>query len=318
MLVRRLPLVLLLGPLVMACTPKQDTKQDTKQANKDTKSVTTQPDAPKPDAPKPDAPKPPTTPTGPSYALTPGEAIGPVRVGMSKAEIEAHGYETHPQFSAMTIPISVYYDKADKAETVEISLMHTDKDVTLGDVTIPKGATVETIRELLGDCKQPEHNIGATMHSCRGGAVFIAIGSGNPDEIWLRTGKSATYTLFPGEAIGPVGMGMSKSDVARFGFETHPQFSAMTIPISVYYDDLDMVRTIEVSLTHTDRPVTIGDVTIPKGAKVDEIRQLLGDCQEPEVNDGATMHSCRDGGVIIAIGSGNPDEVWLRVDKQKK
>ena len=177
MLARRLSFVLLLAPL--ACTAKQDPKQD-KQPEPATSA---QPEEP---APPPSEPATPPPASGDAVALTPGESIGPVRIGMAKADVEALGFQTHPQFSAMTIPITTYYDEADKAKTVEISLMHSDKDVTIGELTIPKTASVEQIRELLGDCQEPEVNIGATMHSCRGGALFIAIGSGNPDEVWLR------------------------------------------------------------------------------------------------------------------------------------
>lgn len=178
MFARRLPLVLLLAT---ACTSVQDTKQAPKQ------EAPKQPAPEQPVEPEPKPEVPPQPASGPTYALVPGEAIGPVRVGMSKAEIEALGIlTTHPQFAAMTIPISVYYDEADKAKSIEISLVHTDKDVSIGDVTIPKSASVDQIRELLGDCQEPEVNKGATMHACRGGAMFIAIGSGNPNEVWLR------------------------------------------------------------------------------------------------------------------------------------
>jgi hypothetical protein len=303
--VRRLPLVLLLAT---ACTPKEDTKQaEKKDASPPDKQEQKQ------DEPKPDE-TPPQPATGPTYELIPGEAIGSVRVGMSKADVEALGMKVHPQFSAMTIPISVYYDEAEQAETIEISLVHTDKDVRIGEVTIPRTSSIEQIRELLGDCKEPQVNIGATMYPCRGGKVFIAIGSGSPEEIWLRTGKSKAYELVPNESIGPVRIGMSKAEIEALGIlQTHPQYSGMTIPISVYYDDADKAKTIEVSFIHSPIDVTIGELLIPRSASVNEIRELLGDCQEPQVNKGGTMHSCRDGGVWIAIGSGNPEETWLRV-----
>jgi hypothetical protein len=304
MLARRLPFVLLLA---IACTPAQDTKQAPKE------------EAPKQEQPKPAEPKPepPQPASGPTYALTPGEGVGPIRVGMSKAQIEALGIlTTHPKFSAMTIPITVYYDEADTAKSIEISLKHSDKDVSVGDVTIPKTASIEQIRELLGDCKDPEINTGASIYPCRGGTMSIAIGSGSTDEIWLRTGKNPTWVLTPGESIGQVRLGMSKAEIEALGILiTHPQYSGMTIPISVYYDEAEQAKTVEVSLTHSDKDVSIGELTIPRTAGVNEVRELLGDCQEPEVNKGATMHSCRGGAVFIAIGSGNPNEVWLRVNK---
>jgi hypothetical protein len=305
MLARRLPLALLLA---IACTPAQDTKQAPKQ------------EAPKQEAPakeQPAQPEQPPQPASDTYPLIPGEGIGPIRVGMPKTRIEALGIlKTHPKFSAMTIPITVYYDEADKAKTIEISLAHTDKDVSVGDVTIPKTASIEQIRELLGDCKDPEVNTGAAMYPCRGGAMFIAIGSGSTDEIWLRTGKSPTYVLTPGESIDRVRLGMSKAEIEALGMlTTHPQYAGMTIPITVYYDDAEQAKTVEISLTHSDKDVSIGELTIPRTAGVNEVRELLGDCEEPVVNKGATMHACRSGAVFIAIGSGNPNEVWLRVNK---
>jgi hypothetical protein len=307
MLARRLLPVLLLAT---ACTPAQDTNKAAKQAAPE------QPEPKQPVEPTPELPPQPAS--GPTYALVPGGAIGPIRVGMSKAEIEALGIlTTHPQFSGMTIPISVYYDEADKAKTFEISLAHSDKDVTIGDVTIPKTASIDRIRELLGDCKEPEINIGGTLYPCRGGTMFIAIGSGGPNEIWLQTGKSPTYSLIPGERIGHVRIGMTKAEIEALGIlAPHPQFSAMTIPLSVDYDEADKATSIEISLTHSDRDLEIGEVEIPRTASVSQIRELLGDCEEPQVNEGGTVHACRAGAVMIAIGSGNPDEVWLRINKQ--
>jgi hypothetical protein len=183
MLIHRWSLVLLglLGLLAIACTAKQDTKEEKQSATPQPASSPSEPATPAPATPAPAS--------GPTVALMPGQAIGPVSFGMAKADVEALGFETHPQFSAMTIPISVYYDDADKVKTIEISLMHSDKDVTISELTVPRSASVEQIRELLGDCQEPEVNIGATMHSCRNGTVFIAIGSGNPDEVWLRIDK---------------------------------------------------------------------------------------------------------------------------------
>ncbi len=304
MLARHLPLVLLLA---VACTAKPEAKPDAKP---DTKQVQKQED------PKP-VETPPQPASGPTYELVPGEALGPVRMGMSKAEVEALGMQVHPKFSAMTIPITVYYDDAEKAKSVEISLAHADKDVSVGDVTIPRSSSVEQIRTLLGDCKEPEINIGATIHPCRGGSVLIAIGSGGPEEIWLRTEKRNTYELVPGTSVGPVRIGMSKAEIEALGIlEVHPQYSGMTLPITAYYDDAGKAKTVEVSLLNGNRDVVIGDVTIPRSASVDDIRKLLGDCEEPQVNKGGTIHSCREGGVLITIGSASPSEIWLRVTNE--
>ena len=70
MLIRRLPLVLLLA---VACTAKQEPEQA----------------GPEKQAPQPaEERKTPPAASGPGYALIPDRAIGPVRVGMSKAEVE--------------------------------------------------------------------------------------------------------------------------------------------------------------------------------------------------------------------------------------
>lgn len=177
MLARRLSLVLALVAS-LACTAKQD---DAKQDKKPEPAK-----AQEPDSTPPEPATPATSPSGSTVALIPGQSIGPVSLGMAKADVEALGYEVHPQYSGMTIPISAYYDLDGKASTVEISLVHSDKDVAVGDLTIPRNASVEQIRELLGDCQDAEVNTGGTIHTCRDGGMSIAIGSGSPDEIWLR------------------------------------------------------------------------------------------------------------------------------------
>lgn len=120
--------------------------------------------------------------------LVPGERIGDVRLGMTRAEVQALAtLAPHPQFSAMTIPITAYY-REERVSAAEVSLAHADRDVRVGDVVIPRDASIERIRELLDDCEAPDVREGGTFHVCRGGELQIAIGSGAPGEIWLRTG----------------------------------------------------------------------------------------------------------------------------------
>lgn len=138
----------------------------------------------------------------------------------------------------------------------------------------------------------------------------------SPSELSLsELASDRAVEIVPGERVGEVRIGMTREEVEALGMETHPRFSAMTVPVTAYYDEEGRVRSAEVSLSHVAHDVQVGDVTIPRTADVDAARALFGDCEEPDIADGATTHRCRGGAVKIMIGSGDPIEIWLRTER---
>lgn len=128
-----------------------------------------------------------TASTGAELELVPKTSFGPIRLGASKADIEALGIlKVHPQYSAMTVPFTVYYDGAGKAKRIQLSLQHAPADVRIGSLVIPRSATFADAKALLADCKDEPPAIGGTTTKCRGGAVNVSIGSGSPTEVWLE------------------------------------------------------------------------------------------------------------------------------------
>jgi hypothetical protein len=90
----------------------------------------------------------------------------------------------------MTIPFTVSYDGAGKVKSIQLTLKHASGDVTIGSTTIPRTATFDDARKLLGDCKDEPPAIGGTTTKCRGGAVNVQIGSGSPTEVWIIAARS--------------------------------------------------------------------------------------------------------------------------------
>jgi hypothetical protein len=117
-----------------------------------------------------------------------------------------------------------------------------------------------------------------------------------------------------GRSIGPIALGMPQARVASLGLAVHPQYSAMTVPYSVYYKD-DKVSGVSVSLRNTKRPVVVAGKTIPAAATLDEAAELIGECGEAQLLIGGTTRKCAQG-ITVSIGSGSPDEVWLRIDAE--
>jgi hypothetical protein len=119
--------------------------------------------------------------------LVPGASLGPIKLGMTKPEVEKLGIlKVHPQYSGMTIPFTVYYDKSGKARDIEVTLKHASADVKIGSVIIPRTATFDDAKKLLGDCKDNPPAIGGHTTVCRSGGVKISYGSGSPTEIWIH------------------------------------------------------------------------------------------------------------------------------------
>ena len=126
-------------------------------------------------------------PSPKTIELVPGASLGPIKLGMTKKQVEALGIlKVHPQYSGMTIPFTVWYDKDGKARDIEVTLKHAPNDIKIGTVIIPRSATYDDAKKLLGDCKDNPPAIGGTTTVCRGGGVKVSYGSGSPSEIWIH------------------------------------------------------------------------------------------------------------------------------------
>jgi len=119
--------------------------------------------------------------------LVPKTSFGPIKLGAKKADVDALGIlKTHPQYSAMTIPFTVYYDAAGTATRIQLTLKYAPGDVKIGSLVIPRTATFDEAKRLLGDCKDGPPTHGGTTSTCRNGDVKVSIGSGSPTEIWIE------------------------------------------------------------------------------------------------------------------------------------
>lgn len=120
--------------------------------------------------------------------LVPRISFGPIRLGAKKADVDALGIlRTHPQYSAMTIPYTVYYDAAGTATRVQLTLKYAPADVKVGALVIPRTATFEQVKALFGDCKDRPPRHGGVISDCRSGDVSVSVGSGSPTEVWIET-----------------------------------------------------------------------------------------------------------------------------------
>ena len=122
--------------------------------------------------------------------LVPKTSLGPIRIGAKKADVDAlRILKTHPQYSAMTVPYTVYYDAAGAVTRVQLTLKYAPADVKVGALVIPRTATFEQVKNLLGDCKDLGARHGGVISKCRSGGVTVSVGSGSPTEVWIETAR---------------------------------------------------------------------------------------------------------------------------------
>ncbi len=144
-------------------------------------------------APPPAPPAPPPSLKRPWQRITevpiiPGEAVGPIRIGMRRDEVEALGVlQQHPRYELETIPYRVIYDDADRVKIVLISLLSAPADVRIDRVTLPRGTRFLEAHKLLGDCTKPDIGFGGGAYTCHGGKIQVSGGSGSPYELWIGT-----------------------------------------------------------------------------------------------------------------------------------
>ncbi len=123
---------------------------------------------------------------------------------------------------------------------------------------------------------------------------------------------SGVVDFVPRVSIGPIRSGMTRADVEALGvLRPHPRYSAMTLPVTVYYDDAGRAASMEISAREVDG-VRIGSTVIPRDADFARAAALLGNCNPPDVRDGGTLRACPDASVVLGVGSGSPDELWIR------
>ncbi len=116
------------------------------------------------------------------------------------------------------------------------------------------------------------------------------------------------------EAIGPVRLGMQRAQTDSLSLAVHPNYSGMTVPYNLYFDG-DVVSGISLSLAQAKRPVTVLGREIPAGATLENVAEIVGGCGEPELAIGGTTRHCAEG-IKVTVGSGSPDEVWIRIDSK--
>ncbi len=122
--------------------------------------------------------------------IAPGKAVGPIHLGMTRAEVEAlRVLAPHPKYPAQTTPYQVIYGDDDRVSSVMISLIGAPTDVRVDRVMLPRGTRFHEARELLGDCTAPNVGFGGGSYTCRGGAIEVLAGSGSPYETWVGTKK---------------------------------------------------------------------------------------------------------------------------------
>ncbi len=165
------------GLLVVACqfACKNETKDETKEQRPTANVTATVTATPKPSAVDPSA-----------VELVLHTSLGPLKLGTPKDDVEKLGLlKVHPKYSGMTIPYNVYYDAAGKASRIETSLKYSPSDVRVGTATILRTMGFEDVKKLLGDCVDDPPADGGTTSKCRGGSLWVQIGSGSIDEVWI-------------------------------------------------------------------------------------------------------------------------------------
>ncbi len=126
-----------------------------------------------------------------------------------------------------------------------------------------------------------------------------------------KLNDTADSIVVSSSCIGPIALGASKEAVETLSLRVHPKYSGMTHPYSVQYKD-GAVTGVQVSLSAATRPVVVAGISLPAKAPLDRVAAALGTCGKPIVQIGGTFHECADG-VVLSIGSGSPDEVWVRI-----
>ncbi|MCY1054614.1 hypothetical protein [Nannocystis sp. SCPEA4] len=159
--------------------------------------------------------------------LVSGVGIGPVRVGMTRAELDAAGLATQPGATSDAIVAGPYMAtfEGDRVASVRVRLADLPAGARVGGAvfTAGSGTTIQTIAEKLPDCGPLSANVGGDEIVCDGGKTQL-LAAGPPGIVTLAVHGPARAA----KLVAPAGEGKW----------THPQ-----LPLSFSYD----ARLLEVS-----------------------------------------------------------------------
>lgn len=135
------------------------------------------------------------------------------------------------------------------------------------------------------------------------------------------TASPQAPVLVPGTSIGPVAIGMSRSEVDRLGLEVRPHPSRqfgdnvrMVGPYYVVFGDDGSVDSVELRLASTKPGLRVGDATIPSTASMKEAAKLIPGCGEVEVRLGGNLIRCENK-TLVKAGAMSPDDVEVQVHR---
>ena len=131
--------------------------------------------------------------------------------------------------------------------------------------------------------------------------------------------SKAAVRLIPGQALGPLHIGMSRGDLAKVGFEVKPHPSGqlgdnvrVVGPYQIVLDG-DRVASIEVKLGDLPGGVSVAGRAIAAGASLEQLTKLLPDCRPAEAREGGTVVVCGGGTTLIKVGLEEHPAVELQI-----
>ena len=123
----------------------------------------------------------------PRVRVTPGESLGPIHLGMARAQIAALGLPTGPNYPTepptMT-SVGLYhvdYDAEGKVRSASIELRKAARGLVVGQQTISRDATITEAAAAFSGCEQSSATGGGTI--CEHGSISLGDGDGGKDAI---------------------------------------------------------------------------------------------------------------------------------------
>ncbi len=113
-------------------------------------------------------------------ALVPGESIGPVKLGSTRAELNTLGLTVRPDPSGQAGdqagfagPFTVILDVNERVESIAVDLTKVPKGLHFGASRLMPETSYEDAVTALGPCEAAVPYVGGTATACQGGGVRI-------------------------------------------------------------------------------------------------------------------------------------------------
>lgn len=270
-----------------------------------------------------------------AIVIVPGVSAGPVRIGMTRPDVEKLGLGAIADGPNGTFHVGPYTFAFDferhTVDWVELAMHDAPSGIRVRDVAIGADDEADAVSKRLRDC-DTHTPLGFGGYVCEGSMLEVYTHTVDYKTKWLvfrvedgeRIAKAKAAApndprtsevpleLVPGERLGVIAIGMTRDEVAKVPLRSGGlgmlSGASTALPAAsteyvgsyqVGFDAKGKVQWVGVGLSDFARGVRVGDKVIGPPVRLADVASAVGPCDAPKAGFASRVTKCAKGKVVL-------------------